>query len=83
MNPQLTTFDWTLKMSGGDGGHIHDRFASDIIGEWDTASYYLLAEIVQNPVNQKLWNSLSRTLKIEIINATTSTGKLEIPRKAE
>ena len=83
MNPKLVTFDWTLKMSGADGGHMYDQFASDIIGEWDAASYYLLAECVQTPINQKLWNSLSRTLKIEIINATTFRGKLEDPRKAE
>jgi hypothetical protein len=56
---------------------------ADIIGEWDPASYYLLSEIVRNPVDQKLWNSLSRTLKIEIINATTFREKLENPRKAE
>jgi hypothetical protein len=83
MNPKLITFDWTLKMSGSDGGHIYDRFVADIIGEWEPASYYLLSEIVRIPVDQKLWNSLSRTLKIEIINATTFREKLENPRKAE
>jgi hypothetical protein len=84
MNPKLITFDWTLKMSGSDGGHIYDRFTSEIVGEWDPPSYYLLAEIVQNPISEKLWNSLSRTLKLEIINATTFKDyKLENPRKAE
>ena len=42
MNPKLITFDWTLKMSGSDGGHIYDRFVADIIGEWENFLIYTL-----------------------------------------